>query len=298
MPKSTTGTPTTSPNRRSSNAAAGSSPSSSPGRRGSSTVAASGGKKKAAKPAAQAPSAAATSSHAEPAASEAEALAAARHAAANRLQAAQRGRSDRRITESLRAEKRLLEDLPEYVPPRVTERRVRQVRDDLENALRGRSRGRVAELLGPVAAHDLRWNARNTTALPCAGAAIGLVAGLLGLGGGELIAPLLLIVGMLPQVGAATSACMVLFTSSSDVAHYLSEGVLAPDLGYVLAAATLGFTSALCGRLLALRLVRVLSHPSLIAFTLGGLLLGACGLLLAQVAEQAPDFSVAPIQCK
>ena len=150
----------------------------------------------------------------------------------------------------------------------------------------------------PLVPGDLRWSARNTTALPCAGAAIGLVAGLLGLGGGELIAPLLLIVGMLPQVGAATSACMVLFTSSSDVAHYLSEGVLAPDLGYVLAAATLGFTSALCGRLLALRLVRVLSHPSLIAFTLGGLLLGACGLLLAQVAEQAPDFSVAPIQCK
>ena len=79
---------------------------------------------------------------------------------------------------------------------------------------------------------DVRWTPRSAVSLACAAAAVGLVAGLLGLGGGELMAPLLLAVGLLPQVASATSACMVLFTAASDVAHYLVEGVLRPDPGY------------------------------------------------------------------
>ena len=76
--------------------------------------------------------------------------------------------------------------------------------------------------------------------LPCMGAFIGVVAGLLGLGGGELMAPLLLALGMLPQVASATSAFMIALTSSADVVHYLFEGVLEPDPGYVVWALLLG----------------------------------------------------------
>ena len=133
--------------------------------------------------------------------------------------------------------------------------------------------------------------------LPCMGAFIGVVAGLLGLGGGELMAPLLLVIGMHPQVASATSACMVLFSASSNVAHYLVKGVLAPDLGYVYSAMAIGFCSALIGRLLALRLVKKLSHPSLIAFVLGGVLLVALALLAVQVTRQKADWSFDSI-CK
>ena len=147
----------------------------------------------------------------------------------------------------------------------------------------------------PLLPGDQRWSARNTTLLPCAGALVGCVAGLLGLGGGELMAPLLLAIGMLPQVASATSACMVLFTSSSNVAHYVFTGVLTPDPGYVTAAAAVGFASALIGRLLALRLVRTLSHPSLIAFTLAAVLVVALGLLAVQMSRQRVDWSFASL---
>ncbi len=109
---------------------------------------------------------------------------------------------------------------------------------------------------------------------------------------------MLLMVGMLPQVGAATSGCMVFFTASSNVAHYLANGVLSPDLGYVGTFFLVGFASALLGRLLAIRLVRQFAHPSLIAFVLAALLAGAAALLAAQVARQKPDFSFAPISCR
>ena len=75
----------------------------------------------------------------------------------------------------------------------------------------------------------------------------------------------------------------------------LVQGVLAPDLGYVAAAACLGFSSALLGRLLALRLVRKLAHPSLIAFALATGLFVALGLLAAQIARQKADWSFAPL---
>ena len=63
--------------------------------------------------------------------------------------------------------------------------------------------------------------------------------------------------------------------------------VLRPDPGYVAAAWALGFCSALAGRLLALTIVRRLSHPSLLAFTLGGTLFAGVALLLVQVRARA-----------
>ena len=45
---------------------------------------------------------------------------------------------------------------------------------------------------------------------------------------------------MLPQVASATSAFMIALTSSADVVHYLFEGVLEPDPGYVVWALLLG----------------------------------------------------------
>jgi uncharacterized membrane protein YfcA len=87
---------------------------------------------------------------------------------------------------------------------------------------------------------DIQWSRAQCVAVPLLAYGVGAVAGLLGLGGGELMAPLLLALGMLPQVASATSAFMIALTSSADVVHYLFEGVLEPDPGYVVWALLLG----------------------------------------------------------
>ena len=111
------------------------------------------------------------------------------------------------------------------------------------------------------------------------------------LGGGELMAPLLLAIGMLPQVASATSAFMITFTSSADVVHYLFEGVLTPYPGYVVWALCLGFCSALTGRLLAVTVTTRFSHPSIIVFALGFILWLSMGLLIARSAQDEPSFA-------
>lgn len=68
----------------------------------------------------------------------------------------------------------------------------------------------------------------------------GIVAGLLGIGGGMVIGPLMLELGVHPLVSAATSSLMVLFSSSMGALAYAFDGTL--NLRYALA-----FGSACCG---------------------------------------------------
>jgi uncharacterized membrane protein YfcA len=75
---------------------------------------------------------------------------------------------------------------------------------------------------------------------------------------------------------------MILFTSSSNLVHYFFEGVLEPQVDYVVWALGLGFCSALIGRLMSFHLVQKLRHPSLLIFTLGVILLLALALLIAR----------------
>ena len=101
----------------------------------------------------------------------------------------------------------------------------------------------------------------------------------------------LLAVGVPPQVASATSAFMITFTSSADVVHYLFEGVLSPDPGYVVWALVLGFCSALTGRLLAVHVTSRMNHPSVIVFALGAILYISMGLLILRSAESKASWT-------
>ena len=64
----------------------------------------------------------------------------------------------------------------------------------------------------PWAAHDIRWTDKTTIIYPMICSIAGLVAGLFGVGGGIVKAPLLLELGVQPTAAAATSATMIFFT--------------------------------------------------------------------------------------
>ena len=148
---------------------------------------------------------------------------------------------------------------------------------------------REASGVRPLAG-DITWSIPMCIGIPLLSYGVGIVAGLLGLGGGELMAPLLLAIGMLPQVASATSAFMITFTSSADVVHYTFQGVLTPYPGYVIWALCLGFCSALTGRLLAVTVTTKFSHPSIIVFALGFILWLSMGLLIGRSVGDDPDW--------
>lgn len=98
----------------------------------------------------------------------------------------------------------------------------------------------------------------------------GVVAGLVGVGGGMLLGPLMLQMGVLPQVSSATTSTMILLTSSSAAAVFLAAGHAPID--YALAFCAVTAVGAYTGKRFVALIVRQLRCASLIVLVLGGLI--------------------------
>lgn len=108
---------------------------------------------------------------------------------------------------------------------------------------------------------------------------VGLVAGLLGLGGGEFLVPLLLEMGLQTTVASATSGFIMLFTTSSNIVHYAVAGTLDAFLGYSVCMFVVAFSGGLIG--LSIRDRRYMRRNThYVVFVLAGLLITGGVLLL------------------
>jgi len=93
---------------------------------------------------------------------------------------------------------------------------------------------------------DVEWNERHTVIYPAICSIAGLCAGLFGIGGGIVKGPLMLEMSVLPQVASATSATMILFTSSAATVSYLLFNSL--NLQFACILFPIGFVSTLIGK--------------------------------------------------
>ncbi|CAM6093319.1 unnamed protein product [Calypogeia fissa] len=106
----------------------------------------------------------------------------------------------------------------------------------------------------------------------------GLLGGLLGVGGGMIINPLLLTVGMIPQVTAGTCASMVFFSSSMSVVQFWLMGRV--PLDYALSAAVLCAISSSAGVTLVHRAIDKFNRASIIVFSVTTVM-GVSSVLMA-----------------
>ena len=56
---------------------------------------------------------------------------------------------------------------------------------------------------------DIHWTIDRMTLISCVSVAAGILASLLGIGGGMILSPLMLSLGVLPEVTSATSTFMI-----------------------------------------------------------------------------------------
>ena len=106
----------------------------------------------------------------------------------------------------------------------------------------------------------------------------GVMAGLLGIGGGLIIGPLLLELGMHPIVSTATSNFMVLFTSSSTSIQFIifvcinlnTQGMMNYDYG--LASTICSSAGSFIGTLIIQRIIEKTKRVSLLVIVLGAVL--------------------------
>jgi uncharacterized membrane protein YfcA len=115
-----------------------------------------------------------------------------------------------------------------------------------------------------------------------AGGLVGFLSGLLGVGGGFLLTPILMLVGIPPTVAAASDSCQIVAASSSAVAAHFRLGNVDFKMGLTLLAG--GLTGAAFG-VQAIKILRALGNAdSLITLTYI-VVLGAVGgsMLLASL---------------
>ncbi|KAF7843078.1 sulfite exporter TauE/SafE family protein 5-like [Senna tora] len=93
----------------------------------------------------------------------------------------------------------------------------------------------------------------------------GILGGVFGIGGGMLISPLLLQVGIAPEVTAATCSFMVFFSSTMSALQYLLLGMEQIQTALILAAVS--FVASLVGLLVVQRAVQKYKRASLIVFS-------------------------------
>ncbi|KAL5729230.1 hypothetical protein ACHQM5_002206 [Ranunculus cassubicifolius] len=113
---------------------------------------------------------------------------------------------------------------------------------------------------------DTDWKVHQLVLYSFCGVIAGMVGGLLGLGGGFILGPLFLELGVPPQVSSATATFAMTFSSSmSVVEYYLLHRFPVPYALYFVVVATI---AAFVGQHVVRRLITILGRASLIIFIL------------------------------
>ncbi|MEJ6789771.1 sulfite exporter TauE/SafE family protein [Brevundimonas sp. BR2-1] len=124
----------------------------------------------------------------------------------------------------------------------------------------------------PIAEVSVNW-----PLLVLLGAVVGFVSGLFGIGGGFLMAPFLIFLGIPPAVAVASQASHVVASSTSGVISYSSQKAVDYKIGTLMAAG--GVLGALLGVEL-FRYLRLLGQADLVVALSYLLLLGSIGSMM------------------
>ncbi|KAE8702509.1 embryonic protein DC-8-like [Hibiscus syriacus] len=117
---------------------------------------------------------------------------------------------------------------------------------------------------------SIQWSPLNIAFCALCGILGGTVGGLLGSGGGFILGPLLLEIGVIPQVASATATFVMLFSSSlSVVEFYLLKRFPIPYALYLMGVSIL---AGFWGQYFVRKLIAILRRASLIVFILSGVI--------------------------
>ncbi|XP_073223403.1 sulfite exporter TauE/SafE family protein 4-like [Cicer arietinum] len=117
---------------------------------------------------------------------------------------------------------------------------------------------------------SIEWSAMSLAFCGMCGIVGGIVGGLLGSGGGFILGPLLLEIGVIPQVASATATFVMMFSSSLSVFEfYILKRFPIP---YALYLITVAILAGFWGQFFVRKLVAFLGRASLIVFILSGVI--------------------------
>mmetsp|Transcript_19470 Transcript_19470/g.60001 ORF Transcript_19470/g.60001 Transcript_19470/m.60001 type:complete len:567 (+) Transcript_19470:37-1737(+) len=148
---------------------------------------------------------------------------------------------------------------------------------------------------------DLVWDDETLAKFPKVALLAGVAAGLLGIGGGMVIGPLFMEIGMEPQVGTSTCAFMILWTAASGVVLYYEAGLISP--AFIVWCVFWGFFSGQLGQRGVNHVIKKTGRPSYVIFLLGSIIGVACATItlgfIARTAQGDVDtkFNISGFLC-
>ena len=124
---------------------------------------------------------------------------------------------------------------------------------------------------------DLVWSHKIIITVIIAGFIAGLAAGMVGVGGGIVMNPVMLRLGMRPEVSTATSSFMVLFTSTISMLQYAIAGKM--NIFYGLITLMFSLVGSTLGIIVLKKIIDKYKRASIIVMLLA-LILTACAIII------------------
>lgn len=121
------------------------------------------------------------------------------------------------------------------------------------------------------AKHGISWTFSSTTMYPCVAFMAGLLGGMLGLGGGMILSPFLVELGLHPEVIQATTALFVFLSSSLATFQFALKNQVLPD--YAMYYSVVAVVATLVGQTLVLTWIRKSGRNSIIVMCIAGVLI-------------------------
>jgi len=125
---------------------------------------------------------------------------------------------------------------------------------------------------------DLKWTKKIIILFLFLSVIAGIAAGMLGIGAGIITGPILIEMGVIPQVATATSSYLILFTSSATTFQFLVLGKLAWKHG--LWYLGVGVLAAILGQYGVAELIRRFKKQAFINFLLATVIVLSAILLI------------------
>lgn len=113
---------------------------------------------------------------------------------------------------------------------------------------------------------EFRWSVPRVFILSMMSLLAGLTSSLLGLGGGAILSPLLLELGLEPDSVSGTVTLMILFTSGSSVIQYSIAGKIPWDYGVMFAL--IGLLTSVLGQVVIVYVMRKFNRKSILVWTM------------------------------
>ncbi|KAG1710840.1 hypothetical protein DVH05_013564 [Phytophthora capsici] len=124
---------------------------------------------------------------------------------------------------------------------------------------------------------DIQWTKKTVVYFPVGCAIAGIVAGMFGVGGGIITGPIMIELGIVPEVASSTTALMILYSSAAATAKFAVFKMVAWDWALLLCAVAFVVTSA--SQVVILGFVRRTGRQSIIvlciatAVLIGGIIM-------------------------